>query len=330
MDKKDVSKNSPRYNITYQKAPIWLLDLEKDLPKDKILSFWDDLKLKKSDQIHASNISVEQIKLFEMSGMTYRHMLVDTFLGTKLEVITVGSGIPILQINPVMTAPVSIFQMEEWSKQNQFILINPPGCGLSELTEDLSFNALCDMYIDVLNKLGITKLVHVVGISWGGMFAQAFACTYPDRLATVTISGSMCMARGGAITKDEALVNLRADFEQIPEGIEYYQYLQKGGGINFNALKAYTKETGNEHNKDYITMDYLSRIHIPVLVIAGSKDSVVDKEESLLLQRMIPNARYYEIEGAGHCPFLTHHEEFNRVVLQFIIEKESLLNSDWR
>lgn len=311
--KKDI-----QWNVNYEYSSIWLLDIQKDFPKDRMLTFWNDISNNGGGDFQLSNVSLEQLKMFEESGLKYKHLLVESYLNTKVEVIIAGSGKPILYINPVgMTAPACIFQMEELSKEHQFILINAPGCGLSELIEDLTFSNICKLYFDITNKLGIKEPVHVVGISWGGLLAQGMANEYSDKLASMTLVGTTSIHKGDEEPEDKNKRLLIKDFRNIGKEDDY-KYVQMGGGISKETFKAYTQNYVNDETALYQGTDYLKNITIPTLIISGEKDIVINKKESQLLSEQIKNSIYCEIEGAGHCPFLTHYEEFNKAVIDFI------------
>ncbi|MFB3915473.1 MAG: alpha/beta fold hydrolase [Terriglobales bacterium] len=62
--------------------------------------------------------------------------------------------------------------------------------------------------------------------------------------------------------------------------------------------------------------------HIPTLLMWGSKDGAVLPASAAKLQRHFQNARLVIFEGAGHLPYEEVPEEFNRALLQFLLEKK--------
>jgi pimeloyl-[acyl-carrier protein] methyl ester esterase len=61
-----------------------------------------------------------------------------------------------------------------------------------------------------------------------------------------------------------------------------------------------------------------AKIMLPVLVIHGTDDRLVPLPAAQELARVLPNREILEIEGAGHLPYLTHAEDFNRRMNQFL------------
>jgi len=63
----------------------------------------------------------------------------------------------------------------------------------------------------------------------------------------------------------------------------------------------------------------LSTITIPVMIVHGEDDKIVPiKATSELTSLQLPNAAYYRFEGAPHGLFITHKDELNQLLLNFI------------
>lgn len=64
--------------------------------------------------------------------------------------------------------------------------------------------------------------------------------------------------------------------------------------------------------------DLAVRIEVPTLVIHGSADRLVPLNAAHTLVSCFHEARLRVIPGAGHVPYLTHPEEVNRLVAEFL------------
>jgi non-heme chloroperoxidase len=63
----------------------------------------------------------------------------------------------------------------------------------------------------------------------------------------------------------------------------------------------------------------LSVITIPVLIIHGNDDKIVPINiTSDVTSSLLPNSEYHVIEGASHGVFLTHKDEVNKLLLNFL------------
>ena len=115
-----------------------------------------------------------------MFQQALREELVDTHFGA-LRVRRTGSGAPLLfwpsiYMDGSMWEPVA----EAMAAQYEVILIDPPGHGASApLTDIITLSDCADLVASVLTKLDLGPAV-IVGNSWGGMVAIAFADAYPD------------------------------------------------------------------------------------------------------------------------------------------------------
>ena len=59
-------------------------------------------------------------------------------------------------------------------------------------------------------------------------------------------------------------------------------------------------------------------VAVPTLVLSGAEDSVTPPAGSRALTAATPNARYLEIEGAGHLSYLERPAAFNAAVREFL------------
>lgn len=66
--------------------------------------------------------------------------------------------------------------------------------------------------------------------------------------------------------------------------------------------------------------EVLPTIHVPVLVLAGTKDIVTLPSASKLIADKAPRARLIQIEGAGHMGFMEQAEAYNEAIAAFADE----------
>lgn len=64
----------------------------------------------------------------------------------------------------------------------------------------------------------------------------------------------------------------------------------------------------------------LPLVRVPVLVLAGQRDGIIRPSASRAMARALPDARYVQIEGAAHAPFLSHPVQFARLLSEFLHE----------
>ena len=196
----------------------------------------------------------------------------------------------------------------------------------------------------ILDAAAIDR-IHAMGVSWGGFVAAEFARQFQHRLHTLTLSGIL-------LTR-ERLFDLYQDlslrfYRGGPEQFELYtRYMyEKIFGEAF-ARSAWEKlETmrsnfcdryrGRIHalirlteaqNPFFASLDELragyAAIDTPTLVVAGAEDRVILPSVQKKILDVIPNARWEEIEGAGHVVYLEQPDRFFPLLREFMSGKGS-------
>jgi pimeloyl-ACP methyl ester carboxylesterase len=62
---------------------------------------------------------------------------------------------------------------------------------------------------------------------------------------------------------------------------------------------------------------------IPILLVWGSKDRLVDLRSAEIMAQRLPGVRVAVIKGAGHLPYEENPEEFSRIVREFFTNVRS-------
>jgi pimeloyl-ACP methyl ester carboxylesterase len=174
----------------------------------------------------------------------------------------------------------------------------------------------------VLDAYGI-PVVHLVGVSAGGAFAQLIAVDHPDRVSSlVLISTSPALPGKRELPPptDEfgrwvstAAVDW-SDAEPVIDYLVSYSRLLAGGRRPFAAAATQglvRREVERAHdfaavqNHDVLpegepSSGTLSSISAPTLVIHGTADPMFPIEHGEALAREIPGARLLRLDGAGH------------------------------
>ena len=192
--------------------------------------------------------------------------------------------------------------------------------GLSSKLPDVGYT-LADMAGDaiaVLDAIGVEK-AHVMGCSMGGMIVQRLAIDHPDRLLSVTSVMSRTGEPGFGESSEEALTLLMTP--QPPERGAYidrqvealHVYGSKPEWLDDDAIRARAaaafdrcfcpegivrqmKAVGRDGSRS----EELANVRLPVLVLHGSRDTLIDPSGGRRTAELIPGARYVEIEAMGH------------------------------
>jgi pimeloyl-ACP methyl ester carboxylesterase len=183
---------------------------------------------------------------------------------------------------------------------------------------DYSLADMADDAIAVLDAVGVRK-AHVMGCSMGGMIAQRLAIDHGDRLLSMTSVMSRTGEPGFGDSSEAALAFLMAPpassrSAYIDDRVAaLHVYGSKPEWLDDEAIReraaaAYDrcfcpKGTGRQMRAvghDGSRAEQLAKIDLPVLVLHGSRDTLIDPSGGRRTAAIIPGARYVEIEGMGH------------------------------
>lgn len=217
------------------------------------------------------------------------------------------------------------------SKLGEVLAYDRPAFGFTERpvnwqgANPYGFEGNLSLLSGLISKYGVNKAVVLVGHSAGGQLAAEFARLNPNKVKALILVDPAILTTGGG-----------------PEGIDwFYQIPQiaKLGPVLVSSIASsgdaviqksfydqsklnsdiYTgyhqplKVTGWEKAFwNFVTAprknqlrENLEQIKTPTLLITGSEDTVVPTQDTVKLNKLLPNSEFEVIERAGHLP----HEE---------------------
>ena len=154
---------------------------------------------------------------------------------------------------------------------------------------------------DFMDEKGIAK-ANLLGFSDGGNIVLTFALKYPERIEKLIVDGA----------------NL------FPSGVKpLYQWPIE---VGYRIARLFSKKSeqamrnaeilGLMVNEPHIDPSELSRLTMPVLVLAGTKDMIKDSH-TRLIYKSLSNAQLSIVEG-DHFVANKNAEAFNKVVADFL------------
>jgi pimeloyl-ACP methyl ester carboxylesterase len=183
---------------------------------------------------------------------------------------------------------------------------------------DYSLSDMADDAVAVLDEVGVAQ-AHVLGCSLGGMIVQRLAIDHPERLLTVTSVMSRTGEPGFGESSDEALAFLvtplpasrQANIDRHVDA--QHLYGSKPEWLDDDAIRAHAGiafdrcfcPSGVGRQLRAALMDgsrdeELRNVTLPVLVVHGSRDTLIGPTGGQHTAAVIPGARYVEITGMGH------------------------------
>jgi 3-oxoadipate enol-lactonase len=226
--------------------------------------------------------------------------------------------------------------VQEFSKHFQVFLFDNRGVGQSSAPNyQYTIDIMADDVYHLCQKLNL-KNVNFVGSSMGGKIVQNLGYRYPQLCHKLVISNSFSAINPNFMLFAKAQLKLRLAKAPIQPLIELALawvfspgFLQKDNNleqlIQLNLDNPYPITPEGYENQlaalgDYDSWPQLPEIKAPCLLLASEEDIIAPAKYIKSMLNVIPNAKYYYFNGAGHLPHFELPEEFSNVVLPFLRE----------
>ena len=174
------------------------------------------------------------------------------------------------------------------------------------------------------------EAAHVVGLSLGGLVAQALAIDHPGRVRSLVLVNTFARLRpqgirGWIYLLARAIAMLTGGVERQAEvvaaGVFPHPEQAELRHMAAERLKANDPAAYRAAMRAVLRFDSrpdLGKIRVPTLVVAGAEDTTVSLAAKRALAEGIPGARLEVIPNSGHATPLDRPEVFNERVLRFI------------
>ena len=220
--------------------------------------------------------------------------------------------------------------------QHQVITFDNRGVGASSGTTPTTIEAMAADAVTFIRALGLDQ-VDLFGFSMGGMIAQVIAHEEPQLVRKMILAGtgpaggegidkvtriSYVDTARGLLTRQDPKQYLF--FTRTPNGIqagkEFLARLEERSNdrdkpITVRAFRAQLKAI---HRWGLQKPANLATIHQPVLVANGDHDKMVPTENTVDLDRRLPNSQIVIYPDAGHGGVFQFQEDFVRRALEFL------------
>jgi pimeloyl-ACP methyl ester carboxylesterase len=250
-----------------------------------------------------------------------------------------GKGEPLILISGYSSDQSGwVFQTGAFKKYYRVITFDNRGVGKSDKPSGAySMKTMADDTVGLMDYLGIKK-AHVLGISSGGLIAQALAINYPERINKLVLAStdlgrgdssgiSLAWLKALGLGEDATLDDLRR-IPIIKRGDSVYPlaFNRPLFRIIFPPLakiKARLSGTAGLHGQweafwGYNNLKDLPEVKAPTLVLVGAEDRLIKSNSSEIIAKLIPNAKLVKVKGASHAFNVEMSGRFNKEVLDFL------------
>jgi 2-hydroxy-6-oxonona-2,4-dienedioate hydrolase len=167
------------------------------------------------------------------------------------------------------------------------------------------------------------KNVNLLGNSLGGHVALMYVLKHPERLKSITLTGSSGLFENGM----GDTYPKRGDYEYIRKKTELTFYdpniatkelvdeIYETVNIRLKAIKIISLAKSAIRNN---LGEELNQIKQPTLLIWGANDAITPPFVGREFQRLIPNSELHFIDKCGHAPMMEKPDEFNAILHDFL------------
>lgn len=224
---------------------------------------------------------------------------------------------------------------DELSKDFCVTLIDLPGFGRSA-NVNVSYDM--DILVESLVKV-IPKKSILLGWSMGGLISQAIALKNPRHLKKIILlaSNAQFMATDTwphamkASVLEGFIEDLVGNFKRT---LQVFLMLQAQGGDNARDVIRELKEKLFAHGnpdedalrggllllKNTSFVSQLADFKLPVYLMFGRLDTMVPLGAAKAMSEKIPQSKLYVFENSAHAPFISHYDEFIKVLKGYLLE----------
>jgi proline iminopeptidase len=276
--------------------------------------------------------------------------------GARIYFKTMGRGAPLLLLHGGPGADHSDFlpALKPLAKRHQLILIDERGSGRSERLKDPASYTLRLMVEDIECVRKHLKLEHwvVLGHSFGGILAQAYAVRHPGRLLGLVLAGAGSSARcidadfrnlrkglpaalrsrlanceragifqaNGAYTRRYAAASARA-IAPYMHASKPLRRFNNPPPLGMEVLREMWVRRSDFHIdgnlKGFDFRKALTRVKVPSLIVIGDRD-LVSTRTADISRASLPRATLVVMAESAHMMFIDQTDRFNRLLEEFM------------
>jgi pimeloyl-ACP methyl ester carboxylesterase len=256
---------------------------------------------------------------------------------------TAGSGPVDLVYVPGWTSNIELMweepayarYLDRLASFSRLILFDKRGTGMSDRVPEADLPTLEQRMDDVravLDAVGSRRAV-IFGVSEGGNMSMLFAATYPERTIALVTFGVFAKRMWApdypwAPTPDErerwyAFLEREwgkaADIETLaPTAANDAAFVRWYGRFLRQSASPRAALVLARMNTEIDVRDVLPTIRVPTLVMHRVDDRDIKVEEGRFVATLIPGARYVELRGQDHLPWVGDQDEVIDEVEEFV------------
>lgn len=254
-----------------------------------------------------------------------------------------GPGHPVVLINGLGTHQQMWNPLISGLARSQVVTFDFPGIGRSHvLGVPRSMSGFADLVERVIDHLGYDQ-PDILGYSFGGMVAQQFAHSRPDRVRRMTLVGT-APGVGAVVGYPSAMLALSTPMRYYSR--TFYKWTQRflaGGEVErspeFLQRTAELRKLYRPHPVTYYSqllacqtwssLRWLDTVQTPTLVVHGTDDPIIPFANAQMMARLLPNARLFTASTEGHLFMQDEHSAAIPAIDEFLSADDHRSATSW-
>lgn len=239
----------------------------------------------------------------------------------KFKYVEEGTGEPLVLLHGLFGALSNFKDLVDYFKQTHKVII--PLLPLYDLTLiETSVSGLAKFVQKFLDNQKLDK-VHLLGNSLGGHVGLVYTLKHPERVKTVTLTGSSGLFENGMGETypkrgDRDYIQKKTELTFYDPKVATKELVDEVFSIVNNRLKALKiialARSAIKHNLG----DELQQITAPVCLIWGKNDTITPPMVAEEFQKLLKNSELHWIDKCGHAPMMEVPGEFNAILSAFL------------
>jgi pimeloyl-ACP methyl ester carboxylesterase len=253
-----------------------------------------------------------------------------TLAGTEVQMVTGGTGEPLLIFHDEMGHQSWLRYHEALAQHHRLYIPSHPGFGKTPaLPWIMNMRDMAGWYLQALDDLGLGR-VNVAGFSLGGWLASELATMCPHQFKKLVLVGPMGIKPPIGDIYDmflEVAHNFITDGFLSPSNTEEFQQVcpDEPSPELTEAWEVAREEACRLGWRPYMYYpampDLLGRLkELPTLIVWGRQDAIVPLSAGQAYHEAIEGSRLAVLEDSGHRPEVEKSAEFIELVHQFLSE----------
>jgi pimeloyl-ACP methyl ester carboxylesterase len=225
-----------------------------------------------------------------------------------------GSGPPLLLLHGSLGNTTDWVNVApELAKSYRVILVDSRGRGRSsDDSTPLTYHQMMSDTLLLMDALGITK-THLLGWSDGAIIGLDMAIHHPERLASLVSYGGQSTVEAGTQFLDDFVRTMTIN--DVKDWADAYRAVSpqpERAELELEKVRGMLLYLPDYSKKQ------LKSITVPVLVLDGANEEVVEPTHARELSKMITGSKLVIMPGTGHFAPYEKPAEFSKAVLDFL------------